>query len=56
MMFLTASNVQHSTIIQEAYGDKVDPDSFEWKNARQKIYDNVKLYKTKVLDKVIVST
>ena len=55
MVLLTASNNDYGAIIQDAYSGKVVPDSYEWKHARQRIYDAVKSYKHKVLERVIVS-
>lgn len=56
MVLLTASNAEHVSIIREAYDGKVEPDSYEWKNARERIYDAVKSYKHIVIERAIVRT
>lgn len=56
MVLLTGSNSQHAEVIKQAYDGKIDADSYEWRNARQKIYDNVKSYKHKVIDRAVVSS
>ena len=55
MTLLHFSNKEFETGIKEAYRNKISVDSFEWITARIKIFNNIKSYKNKTIDRMNVS-
>jgi hypothetical protein len=56
MVLCYHSNKFAKSIIKKVYGNDIDPDSVEYISARTKVYDNVRAYKSKMLNNMVVSS
>jgi hypothetical protein len=56
MVLCYHSNKFAKSIVKKVYGNDIDPDSVEYTSARTKVYDNVRAYKSKMLNNMVVSS